>query len=84
MIFIDTEHDETSVRRDLEVALPILRAGGLIAFLAYPDPRWPEVRRVVDDYAHRLGWRRIAQTNCLGTFRAANPPHLTAAIPDGR
>jgi SAM-dependent methyltransferase len=69
MVFIDTEHDETSVKRDIEAALPMLRPGGLIAFHDYPDPGWPDVRRVVDDYARRLGWRRIAQANYLGVFQ---------------
>ncbi|HEY7158743.1 MAG TPA: class I SAM-dependent methyltransferase [Gemmataceae bacterium] len=75
LVFLDSEQNETSVRRDIEAALPVLRAGGLLAVHDYPDPGWPDVRRVVDDYAHRLGWRRIAQSNYLGVFRDANRSH---------
>jgi hypothetical protein len=43
--------------------------GGLLAFHDYPDPGWPDVRRVVDDHARRLGWQRTAQADFLGVFR---------------
>jgi protein-L-isoaspartate O-methyltransferase len=69
LVFVDSDPDEASVRRELETALRVLEPGGQIAVHNYPDPRWPDVRRVVDDYAHRLGWRRIAQDNFLGIFR---------------
>ncbi len=69
MVFVDTHPDEASVRRDIEAALPLLGGSGLMAFHDYPDPGWPEVRRVVDAYAARFGWRRIAQVDFLGIFR---------------
>ncbi|MGA9855788.1 MAG: class I SAM-dependent methyltransferase, partial [Gammaproteobacteria bacterium] len=64
-IFVDSGHDEASVRGDIEAVLPLLKTDGLIAFHDYPDPGWPDVRRVVDEYAERFGWRRIAQANFL-------------------
>ena len=50
-------------------ALPVLRPGGLLAFHDYPESGWPDVRRVVDEHARRLGWERIAQAGYLGVFR---------------
>jgi SAM-dependent methyltransferase len=70
LVFVDTEHDATTVARDIEAAMPLLKPGGRLAFHDYPDPGWPEVRRVVDDFARRLGWRRQAQADYLGVFRA--------------
>jgi hypothetical protein len=56
------------VRRGIEAALPLLAGDGLLAFHDYPDPSWPDVRRVVDDYARRLDWQRIAQAGFVGIF----------------
>jgi protein-L-isoaspartate O-methyltransferase len=68
LVFVDTEQDEASVRRDIEAALRVLEPNGQIAVHDYPDPSRPDVRRVVDEYAHRLGWRRIAQANFRASF----------------
>jgi hypothetical protein len=46
----------------------LLAKDGLLAFHNYPDPAWPDVRRMVDAYAARLSWRRIAQVDFLGIF----------------
>jgi hypothetical protein len=73
LVFLDTDPDGASVRRNIEVTLAVLEPGGLIAFHDYPDPRWPTVRQVVDDYTHRLGWRRIAQADFVGVFRLPIP-----------
>ncbi len=70
-VFVNTEPEESSVGRGIEAALPLLDEGGLLAFPNYPDPGWPGVRRVVDEYAGRLGWRRFAQADFLGVFRSA-------------
>jgi hypothetical protein len=69
LIVIDTLHDAASVARDIASALLLLAPGGLVAFHDYPDPTWPEVRRVVDEHANRLGWKRTAQADFLGVFR---------------
>jgi predicted O-methyltransferase YrrM len=68
LVFMDTDPDESSVRRAIEASLPLLAADGLLAFHDYPDPGWPDVRRVVDEYTGRFGWRRIAQADFLGIF----------------
>lgn len=69
LVFIDTLHDAASVTRDIASSLPLLTPGGLLAFHDYPDPNWPDVRRVVDDHARQLGWRRVAQADFLGIFQ---------------
>lgn len=69
LIFIDTLHDAASVARDIAAALPLLAPGGLLAFHDYPDLGWPDVRRVVDEHARRLGWKRVEQADYLGVFR---------------
>ncbi len=69
LVLLDTEHDAESFKRDLDAALPRLRRGGYLAVHDYPDPDWPEVRLVVDEYARRLNWKRHAQVDYLGVFR---------------
>jgi methyltransferase family protein len=69
LVVVDTEPNELCVNRAIEAALPLLVDGGLFAFHDYPDPGCPGVRRVVDNYAARFGWRRIAQADFLGVFR---------------
>ncbi len=69
LVFVDTEPEAISVRRDLEALLPLLAPGGLVAFHDYPDPSWPDVRRIVDEYAARHRWRRVAQADYLGVFQ---------------
>lgn len=69
LVFVDTLHDAVSVERDIATALRLLEPGGLLAFHDYPDPAFPDVRRVVDEHASRLGWKRIAQADFLGVFR---------------
>ena len=67
--FVDAGHDTAGVRRALELALRALEPGGLVAVHDYPDPDRPDVRLVVDEFAGRLGWRRVAQADYLGVFR---------------
>lgn len=69
LIFVDTEHDAPSVTRDIEAARSLIRPGGRIAFHDYPDPSWPDVRRVVDDQARRYRWNRVAQRGYVGVFQ---------------
>ncbi|HEU5117271.1 MAG TPA: class I SAM-dependent methyltransferase, partial [Isosphaeraceae bacterium] len=72
--FVDTDHDRESIARAIGLVSRVLEPGGLIAFHDYPDPGWPDVRRVVDDHAARLGWTRTDQADFLGVFRTPVSP----------
>jgi len=72
LVFVDTAQDAVSVRRDIEALLPLLAPGGRIAFHDYPDPSWPDVRRVVDEQAARHHWQRVDQVDYLGVFQVKN------------
>ena len=69
LVSIDTPHGAASVSRDIATALHFLEPGGTLTFQNYPDPGWPDVRKVVDDHARRLGWKRVNQADFLGVFR---------------
>ncbi len=69
LIWIAAQPDAANLERSITAALPPLAPGELLAFHDYPDPRSPDVRRVVDGHARRLGWTRVAQADFLGVFR---------------
>lgn len=73
LVFVDGEHDGASVRADVEFALSVLEPGGVLACHDYPDPGWPEVRRVIDELARERGLTRIRQADYLGEFRVSGP-----------
>ncbi len=73
VVFVDGEHDAASVRADVELALATLTPGGVLACHDYPDPGWPDVRRVVDELARARGLIRIRQSDYLGEFRLSDP-----------
>ncbi len=66
---LDARADAAGLDAAVAGALPLLLPGGRLAFGGYPDPEWPDARRVVDAHARRLGWRRVAQADYLGVFR---------------
>jgi SAM-dependent methyltransferase len=69
LVFVDGEHDAANVRADVELALSVLAPGGVLACHDYPDPAWPDVRRVIDEIAAARGLVRIRQADYLGAFR---------------
>lgn len=46
-IFLDGDHRHTEVLRDIQLALPLLKPGGLLAGHDFDHPKWPGVRRAV-------------------------------------
>ncbi|WP_162670007.1 class I SAM-dependent methyltransferase [Gemmata massiliana] len=86
LIFVDGERDAANVHADVELALARLAPGGCLACHGYPDPDWPDVRRVVDEVASARGLWRARQSDYLAVFRvsdAARPqeiPELTPLI----
>jgi hypothetical protein len=73
LVFVDTEHDAASVRRDLDLAASLLQPGDTIAVHDYPDPGWPEVRIVVDEIAEQFCWSRLVQQDYLVVFQISKP-----------
>lgn len=54
LAFIDGYHAYEAVRDDIESALPLVRAGGVLVFHDY-STTWPGVRRAVDEFRFSLG-----------------------------
>ncbi len=77
LVFVDGEHDAASARADVDLALSVLAPGGVLACHDYPDPSWPDVRRVVDAAAAERGLVRIRQSDYLGAFRYTATPTRT-------
>jgi predicted O-methyltransferase YrrM len=48
LVFIDADHSEESVSRDIVVWLPKVKRGGVIAGHDYGSRNWPGVKRAVD------------------------------------
>lgn len=49
IIFIDAGHFEHHVRADIEAWFPHIKDGGIMAFHDYGSPKWPAVKKVVDE-----------------------------------
>jgi hypothetical protein len=55
-IYIDADHEEEAVRRDLELWYPKLRIGGIFAgHDYYSTVAWPGVQRAVNQFARLVG-----------------------------
>jgi hypothetical protein len=92
LVLVDGEHDAANVRADVELALSALAPGGVLACHDYPDPSWPDVRRVIDEIAAARGLVRVRQADYLGVFRVperapergGGPPRPTKGGPTPR
>jgi protein-L-isoaspartate O-methyltransferase len=69
LVFVNGTEDAEGLRRTIEALLPLVAPGGQIAFHDYPDPSWPDVRRIVDEQATRHRWQRVAQADYVGVFQ---------------
>ena len=54
-IYIDGNHHYEYVKRDIELAVELVKAGGVIGGHDYSHPRWREVKEVVDAYCEKNG-----------------------------
>lgn len=68
MVYLDADHHGPQVKYDIVAWLPNILRGGYFAFHDYGDPRWTEVKPVVDrtlDHWERMLWigRVAAFTN---------------------
>ncbi|MDY3561841.1 class I SAM-dependent methyltransferase [Gemmata sp. JC673] len=81
LVFVDGEHDAANVRADLAVALAALEPGGVLACHDYPDPDWPDVRKIVDAVAAERGLVRFRQADYVAAFRYPGPDAQRAPEP---
>ena len=51
IILVDAAHDQRSVSADISAWAPKIVPGGVVAFHDYHSTFWPDVERVVDDFA---------------------------------
>lgn len=49
LVFIDGDHSEEGLRKDIEAWAPKVMDGGILAGDDYGDIHWPDVKRVVDE-----------------------------------
>ena len=68
-LYVDGDHSETGIRGDIETWVQHVRAGGIMVFHDYGRPEWPDVHKVVDEYANREIWARLIHVHSLGVFR---------------
>lgn len=57
LIFIDGDHRESAVRDDIELYLPLVKRGGILAGHDYSTLRWRGVKRAVDKFFGDRVWR---------------------------
>jgi hypothetical protein len=69
MGLINAEENPEFLHQKIEALLPRLTEGGLVAIHNYPDPKWPHIRKIVDDFVNRMKWKRVAQAGYLGVFQ---------------
>lgn len=84
LAFIDASHDYANVKQDADLARPLLKPDGLLAFHDYNDVH-PGVQRVVDDLIDG-GARLVEHVNTLALLSFAPAPeskplHLFIALP---
>lgn len=70
LAFIDGAHDEASVRTDIELSLPLLAPGGLLALHDYGRPDDPGVKAAAD----ALLGKPLSVTGTVALFRPAPAP----------
>jgi hypothetical protein len=54
-IYIDGNHNYEAVKADIEAWYPKLRKNGVMAGHDYEDPKWPGVKKAVDEWAESKG-----------------------------
>ena len=77
LVFVDGDHHSDAVRRDIRLAIPLVKPhGGILAGHDYGSEEWPEVRGIVDvevcpmDDAGRVGTVWAAIRSPLGWTQA--------------
>lgn len=68
-LFVDGDHSDNSVRRDITAWLPHMKMDGVVAFHDYSATVWPGVKAVVDEMM--AGHTTIKQVDTVIAFRLA-------------
>jgi hypothetical protein len=82
LILIDGEHNRSNVSEDIKTALPLLSDFGVLAFHDFLQPRWPDVQRVVDEFALAHRWKRLGQHDTLAFFRVDRAEYFRPIMTD--
>jgi predicted O-methyltransferase YrrM len=53
-VFLDADHEYSSVKEDLEAWVPKVKPGGIIAGHDYEDPLWPGVAKAVNEKCSKV------------------------------
>jgi predicted O-methyltransferase YrrM len=69
LIFIDGDHSETGLQRDIDGWLQFLKPGGYVLFHDYQSVNWHGVTSVVDKNMDALGWVKVMNVDTLIAFR---------------
>lgn len=69
MIFIDTDHRDFILRKELKVWLPLLVEGGIVAMHDYRSMAWPTLTLLIDQQFIEPEWHRIGVVEMLIAFR---------------
>ncbi|MEM1212991.1 MAG: glycosyltransferase [Planctomycetota bacterium] len=71
-VYLDADHSEAGLRRELAAWFPKIRTGGILAGHDYGHRDFPGVQRAVDPFVGRLGL--TAQRGPLGLWWIVKPP----------
>ena len=67
LVFVDADHTRKGVERDIAAWKPLVMVGGIMAFDDYGNPRWPDVKPVVDE--HFADWEPLGVRGTVAAFR---------------
>lgn len=74
LLFIDGDHTEQGLQRDIDGWLRFVKPGGLVLFHDYRSKSWSAITEVVDRNMRPFGWTEILVVDTLVAFRKRNDP----------
>lgn len=86
LVFIDADHHYATIRRNIDIALRLLRPGGIIAGHDFGHAEWPGVKRAVDEafgnatrLCRLIWWVQTAEAPGRAGHAFVPPPEEAAA-----
>lgn len=67
LLFIDTDHTERGLLRELGAWTNRMNVGGIIALHDYGNERWPDVQRVADSFFQ--SWAVVGQAGLIKAYQ---------------